>query len=84
MLRRLEAVSCPLEGRSPAPPDSRQTLVPLSQKPALAPRPIPPTRRQTSEARRSKILHPTKSRPQIEKVRQNEKAEKYVPDEGTR
>ena len=39
--------------------------------------------RQTPEARTT-IWQPAERRPQTQKVRQNETAEKYIPDEGTR
>ena len=42
------------------------------------------TRRQTAEARRTTILHPVEQKPHSQKERQDEKAEGYVPDEGTR
>ena len=40
-------------------------------------------RGQTAEAR-STILQPVEQKPQSQKDRQDEKAEGYVPDEGTR
>ena len=42
------------------------------------------TRGQTAEARRTTILQPAEQKPQSQKGRQNQKAEDYVPDEGTR
>ena len=42
------------------------------------------TRRQTAEARRTTILQPVEQKPYSQKDRQDEKAEGYVPDEGTR
>ena len=36
------------------------------------------------EARRTIILQPVEQKPHSQKDRQNEKAEGYVPDEGTR
>ena len=41
-------------------------------------------RGQTAEARRTTILQPVGGKPHSQKDRQNEKAEDYVPDEGTR
>ena len=41
-------------------------------------------RGQTPEARGTMILQPAEWRPQTQKVRQNETAEKYDPDEETR
>ena len=41
------------------------------------------TRGQTAEARTT-ILQPVEQKPQSQKHRQDEKAEGYVPDEGTR
>ena len=40
-------------------------------------------RGQTAEARRATILQPVERKPHSQKDRQNEKAEDYVPDEGT-
>ena len=42
------------------------------------------TRGQTAEARRTPILQAVEWKPHSQKDRQNEKAEDYVPDEGTR
>ena len=42
------------------------------------------TKGQTVEARRTTILQLAEQKPQLQKDRQNEKAEDYVPDEGTR
>ena len=42
------------------------------------------TRGQTAEARRTTILQPVEQKPHSQKDRQGEKAEGYVPDEGTR
>ena len=39
---------------------------------------------QTAEARRTTMLQPVEQKPHAQKERQNEKAEGYVPDEGTR
>ena len=39
---------------------------------------------QTEEARRTTILQPVEQKPHSQKDRQDEKAEDYVPDEGTR
>ena len=63
----------------------------------LYPPPVPPirkfaqaskiassTRGQTAEARRTTILQPVEHKPHSQKDRQDEKAEGYVPDEGTR
>ena len=41
-------------------------------------------RGQTAEARRTTILEPVEQKPHSQKGRQDEKAEGYVPDEGTR
>ena len=41
-------------------------------------------RGQTAEARRTSILQPVEQKPYSQKDRQDEKAEGYVPDEGTR
>ena len=41
-------------------------------------------RGQTAEARRTTILQPVEGKPYSQKDRQNEKAEDFVPDEGTR
>ena len=41
-------------------------------------------RGQTAEARRTTILQPEEQKPHSQKDRQDEKAEGYVPDEGTR
>ena len=38
---------------------------------------------ETAEARRTTILQPVERKPHSQKERQNEKAEDYVPDEGT-
>ena len=40
--------------------------------------------RQTAEAKRTTILQPVEKKPHSQKDRQDEKAEGYVPDEGTR
>ena len=42
------------------------------------------TRGQTVEARRNTILQPVEQKPHSQKNRQDEKAEGYGPDEGTR
>ena len=42
------------------------------------------TRGQTAEARKITILQPVDQKPQLQKDREDEKAEGYVPDEGTR
>ena len=42
------------------------------------------TRGQTAEARKTTILQPVEQKPHSQKDRQDEKAEGYVPDEGTR
>ena len=42
------------------------------------------TRRQTAEARKTIILQLMEQKPHSQKDRQDEKAEDYVPDEGTR
>ena len=41
-------------------------------------------RGQTAEARRTTILQPVEQKPHSQKDRQDEKAEGYIPDEGTR
>ena len=41
-------------------------------------------REQTAEARRTTILKPLEQKPHSQKDKQDEKAEGYVPDEGTR
>ena len=41
------------------------------------------SRGQTAEARRTTILQPVEQKPHSQKDRQDEKAEGYVPDEGT-
>ena len=41
-------------------------------------------RGQTAEARRTTILKTVEGKPYSQKDRQDEKAEGYVPDEGTR
>ena len=41
-------------------------------------------RGQTAEARRTTILQPVDQKPHSQKDKQDEKAEDYVPDEGTR
>ena len=45
---------------------------------------MPISRGQTAEARRTTILQDVERKPHSQKDRQNEKAEDYVPDEGTR
>ena len=47
-------------------------------------RPVSLTRGQTPKEKGTTVLQPEEQRPQTEKVRQNEMAEKDVPDEGTR
>ena len=42
------------------------------------------TRGQTAEARKTTILQPVEQKPHTQKDRQDEKAEGYIPDEGTR
>ena len=42
------------------------------------------TRGQTAEARKTTILQPVEQKPHSQKDRQDEKAESYIPDEGTR
>ena len=42
------------------------------------------TRGQRAEARRTTILQPVEQKPHSQKDRQDEKVERYVPDEGTR
>ena len=41
-------------------------------------------RGQTAEARRTTILQPVEGKPHSQKDRQNEKAEDFIPDQGTR
>ena len=41
------------------------------------------TRGQTAEARRTTILQPVEQKPHSQKDRQDEKAQSYIPDEGT-
>ena len=41
-------------------------------------------RGQTAEARKTTILQPVEQKPHLQKDRQDEKAEGYIPDEGTR
>ena len=41
-------------------------------------------RGQTAEARRTTMMQPVERKPPSQKDRQNEKAEDYVADEGTR
>ena len=41
-------------------------------------------RGQTAETRRTTILQPVERKSHSQKDRQNEKAEGYIPDEGTR
>ena len=41
------------------------------------------TRGQTAEARRTTILKPVEQKSHPQKARQDEKAEGYIPDEGT-
>ena len=42
------------------------------------------TRGQTAEARRTTVSQPVEQKPHSQEDRQDEKAEGYVPDEGTR
>ena len=42
------------------------------------------TKGQTAEARKTTILQPLEQKPDSQKDRQDEKAEGYIPDEGTR
>ena len=58
--------------------------VPPIRKPAQASQIASSTREQTAEARRTTILQPVEQKPHLQKDRQDEKAEGYVPDEGTR
>ena len=58
--------------------------VPSIRKLAQTPYIASSTRGQTAEARRTTILQPVEQKPHSQKDRQNEKAEDYVPDEGTR
>ena len=71
--------SCSQEGQEPAPSTSWQAPVTTTGKPVQTPEPTSTTKGQTWEARTT-IQQPTEGRPQT----QNETAEKYVPDEGTR
>ena len=76
------ALTC--QGQDSALPTSGQASVSPARKPAQAPGPTSPTRGQTPEARETTILQTGESRPQTQKVRQNEMTEKYVPGKGTR
>ena len=51
---------------------------------ASGPRGSSNTRGQTAEARKTTILQPVDQKPHSQKDRQDEKAEGYIPDEGTR
>ena len=64
------------------PVGKHQSLPPESLHKPL--RPASPTSGQTLKARGTTILQPAEQRQQTQKVRQNETAEEYVPDEGTR
>ena len=77
-------VALPTRGQDPAPPTRGQVPVPPTRNPAQVSGAISLTRGQTPEARGTTILHSAERRPKTQKVRQNEMAEKYVPDEGTR
>ena len=44
---------------------------------------LSPERGQIAEARKTTILQPVEGKPHSQKDRQNEKAEDFVPDEGT-
>ena len=83
-LNTLLDTACPPEGQNPALPTSGQAQVPPTRKPAQAPGPSSPTRGQTPEARGTTVLQSAEQRPQTQRVRQNETAEKYVPGKGTR
>lgn len=74
---------CPPEGQDPAPPTSGQAPFPPIRKPVQAPRSTSPTRgrHQKHEGLQPCSLQKGNHK---QKVRQNETAEKYVPDEGTR
>ena len=74
---------CPTDTQDPSPPTGGQAPVPPIRKPAQACGTTSLTRGQT-KGERTTILQPEKWRPQTQKVRQNEMAEKYVPDEGPR
>ena len=45
---------------------------------------MPGWRGQTAEARRTTVPQPVEQKPHSQKDRQDEKAEGYVPDKGTR
>ena len=74
----------PTRGTSPAPTTSVQASVPPTRKPTQASGPTSATREQTPEEGGTTNLQPAERRPQTKEVRQNETAEKYVSDEGTR
>ena len=70
---------CPPEQRQLYPPP-----VPPIKKLPQAPYIASSTRGQTAEAGRTTILQPVEQKPHSQKDRQDEKAEGYVPDKGTR
>ena len=74
----------PPNRQDPALPTSGQTAVPPTKKPPQASAPTSLTRSQTPEARGAAILQPAERSPLTQKVRQNDMAEKYVSDIGTR
>ena len=78
------AMALPPEGQDLAPPTSGQTPVSPTREPVQAPGPTSPSKVQTPEARKTTVLQCEEQRPQRQKSRQNEMAEKYVPDERTR
>ena len=69
------------EGQDPSPPTRGQAPVPPTRKHAQAPRqPHPPGGKHQSKRNYNPVNCGT--RLQMQKVRQNEMAEKYVPDKG--
>lgn len=72
--------------------DQTQLYLPVGRNKILPPgslcKPLrlrqPYPRGQTAEAKRTTILQPTEKKSQSQKIRQNEVAEEYVPDDGTR
>ena len=75
---------CPPERQDTAPATSEQAPVPPVSRRVQAPGPTSPKKGQTSEATETTTLQTMEQKPQTQKVRQNETAEKYVPDKGTR
>ena len=77
------AQPCPSEGKDTVLPTSGQKPVTTGRKPTQTCQIASSTREQPGEARTT-ILQPVEQKPQSQKVIQNETAEEYVPDEGTR